>query len=219
MISNRMSKRIVTLSSAVLLCGATAFAQSTMNDSSNSGQNNSSMSSMSSGQASQADKMFAKKALQGGMAEVQLGQLAAQNGGSQDVKDFGQKMVTDHTKLGDQMKPIAQQMGVTPPSSVSAKDQALMTKLQGESGKQFDNTYIKAMVKDHRMDSMEFRKEARMGKDQALKDAASNGEQVIQEHLQMIEQIAKTHHVMVPGGMHKSSMGNSSMGDSSATPQ
>lgn len=212
MISNRMSKRIVTLSSAILLCGATAFAQSTMN----SGQNN---SSMSSGQASHADKIFAKKALQGGMAEVQLGQLAAQNGGSQDVKDFGQKMVTDHTRLGDQLKPIAQQIGVTPPSSIPAKDQALMTKLQGESGTQFDNTYIKAMVKDHRKDLKQFRKEAQTGKDQSLKDAASSGAQIIQEHLHLAEQLAKTHHVMIPGGMHNSSMGNSSMGNSSGTPQ
>ncbi len=215
MISNRMSKRIVTLSGVALLCGVTAFAQSATD----SGQNGSSMSSMSSGHASSADKMFAKKALQGGMAEVQLGQLASQNGGSDDVKQFGQKMVDDHTKLGDQLKPIAQQMGVTAPTTLSAKDQALMTKLQGESGKQFDNTYIKAMVKDHRMDLRQFRKEARMGKDQSLKDAAASGAQVIQEHLNMVEQLAQTHHVMVPGGMGKSSMGNSSAGGSSGTPQ
>jgi putative membrane protein len=202
MISHRMSKRIVTLSGVALLCGATAFAQATTAD---SAQNGSSMSSMSSGKASKADKMFARKALEGGMAEVQLGQLAAKNAGSDDVKQFGQKMVDDHTKLGDQLKPIAEQLGVTAPTTLSAKDKALMTKLQGESGEQFDKTYLKAMVKDHRKDLKEFQKEARSGKDQSLKDAASQGAEVIQGHLSEAEQLAQTHHVSVPGGKNSGS--------------
>jgi putative membrane protein len=205
MISNRMSKRIVTLCGAALLCGATAYAQSTAD----SAQSGSSAASASSGQASRADKMFAKKAMQGGMAEVQLGQLASQKGGSDDVKQFGQKMVDDHTKLNDQMKPIAQQIGVTPPTQVSAKDQALMTKLQGMSGKQFDNAYIKAMVKDHKMDLKEFSKEGSTGKNPALKDAASSGAQVITEHLNMAQQLAKTHHVSTSGTTNNSSAGSS----------
>ena len=202
MISNRMSKKVLTLSGVALLCGATAFAQSAMD----AGQNGSSGSSMSSGQGSMADKMFAKKALQGGMAEVQLGQLATQNGGSDDVKQFGQKMVDDHTRLGDQLKPIAAQMGINAPAKLSAKDQALMTKLQGESGKQFDDTYIKAMVKDHHKDLMQFRKEAQTGQDPALKATAAKGEQVIQEHLKMAEQLATAHHVMTAGKQGSSAM-------------
>ncbi len=204
MISKRSCKKIVTFSGVALLCGATAFAQSSADNTQNGGtstggQSGASMSSGSSGKASAADKAFARKALQDGMAEVQLGQLASDKGGSDDVKQFGQKMVTDHTRLGDQMKPIAQQMGVNPPAGPSAKDQALMTKLQGMSGKQFDNTYIKAMVKDHRTDLKEFSKEARSAKDPALKDAASQGKQVIQQHLQMAEQLAQAHHVAVGG--------------------
>ncbi len=213
MISNRMSKRIVTLSGVVLLCGGIAFAQS----STDAGQN--AAAATSSGQASRADKMFARKALQGGMAEVQLGQLAAQKGGSDDVKQFGQKMVDDHTKMGDQLKPIAQQIGVNPPASLSGKDQALLTKLQGESGDQFDKTYIKAMVKDHRMDLKEFSKEAQSGKDSSLKDAASQGTQVIQQHLQLAEQMAQSHHVSVRGGKGNSSSTNGSAAGSSGTQQ
>ena len=145
------------------------------------------------------------------MAEVQLGQLAASKASADDVKQFGQKMVDDHTKLNDQMTPIAQQIGVTAPTQLSAKDQALMTKLQGMSGDQFDKAYIRAMVKDHRKDDMEFKKEASHGKDQAVKDAASQGEQVISQHLQMIEQIAQTHNVTVPGGGAKKAAGTSGM--------
>lgn len=160
---------------ALLLGGSAARAQST--------------------DASAADKKFVKDALQGGMAEVKLGQLATQKSNSSDVKEFGQKMVDDHTKLGDQMKQVAGQVGVTPPDDVSMMDKTLATKLEALSGDDFDKAYIKAMLKDHRKDLADFRKEASTGTNSSVKDAASQGSQVIAEHLKLIRQIAQTHGV------------------------
>jgi putative membrane protein len=148
-----------------------------------------------SSDASAADKSFVKDALKGGMAEVKLGQLAAQKGNSDDVKQFGQKMVDDHTKLGDQMKGVAGQIGVTPPTMITPMDKALETKLEALSGDAFDKAYIQAMVKDHRKDLMDFNKEASTGSSSTVKDAATQGSQVIAEHLKMIQQIAKAHGV------------------------
>jgi len=145
--------------------------------------------------ASGGDKKFAKEAMEGGLAEVQLGQMAAQKGSSQDVKQFGQQMVDDHTKLNDEMKPIASQLGLTPPTDLDAKHKAIQTKLNGLSGDAFDKAYIEAMVKDHQKDAAEFQKEATSGKSQALKGAASKGETIISGHLQMIEKMAQDHGV------------------------
>ena len=144
---------------------------------------------------SAADKKFAHEAMQGGMAEVQLGQLATQKAGGDDVKQFGQKMVDDHGKLNDQMKQLAPSLGVTPPAQLSPKDQALQNKLQGLSGDEFDKAYLQAMVSDHKKDLHEFKKEASSTQNPQLKDAAQQGETVIQGHLQMVEQLAKAHHV------------------------
>lgn len=181
MMSYRIQKKLLTLSSATLLCGAMAFAQGG--------------APLESSKSNLIDKKFAQKAIQGGMAEVKLGQLASQNGGSEDVKKFGQKMVRDHTKLNQQMQPIIQQMGRKVPTKVSAKDQTLITKLQGESGKQFDDIYIKAMVKDHQKDLKQFQKEADGGKFPALKQAASQSMPMLQQHLQLAEQLAQAHHL------------------------
>jgi putative membrane protein len=147
--------------------------------------------------ASAADKQFVSEALMGGMAEVQLGQVASQKGTSQDVKQFGQKMVEDHTKMADQMKGVASQIGVTPPTSLSPKDQVIKTRLESLSGKQFDDAYIRAMVKDHEADLKAFQSEASTATSQAVKDAASHGATVVSMHLDMIKQIAAAHHVMV----------------------
>jgi putative membrane protein len=212
MISKRLSQRLIVFSGAFLLTGATAFAQmnpgggapqqpsmnSPTNPNGNPGVN--SVDNMQAQQASASagmpDRAFVKKALEGGMAEVQLGQLAAEKGSSDDVKQFGQMMVTDHTKLGDQMKVVAQQLNVTPPATVSKKDKELMTKLQSLSGAEFDNAYIVAMVKDHKKDADEFKAEAQQTQNPALQQVTQQGSQVIDRHLEMIDKIAESHNLM-----------------------
>lgn len=147
------------------------------------------------GPAAMMDKAFVRKAMQGGMAEVQLGQLAAQKGNSEDVKQFGQKMVDDHTKLNDEMKQVAQQLSVPAPTSLSSKDKATIKKLQALNGDAFDKAYIKDMVADHKKDESEFKEEVQHASNPALQQAASQGAQVIAEHLQMIQQIAQKNNV------------------------
>ena len=141
--------------------------------------------------ASPADRNFVKTAMQGSMAEIQLGQMATEKAGSDSVRQFGQKMVQDHTQLNQQMQPVAQEVGVTAPDHLSPAQKALKTKLQGMSGAAFDKAYMKAMVKDHTRDLAEFRKEASTGKSPAVKQAAEKGSKVIAEHLQLAKQTAK----------------------------
>ena len=146
--------------------------------------------------AQMMDKAFVRNALQGGMAEVQLGQLALQKSNNDDVKQFAQRMVDDHTKLGDEMKQVAQQMNVKPPDALSGKDKSTIAKLQALNGDAFDKAYIKDMVKDHEKDQKEFKQEAQSASNPALKQAAAQAEQVISQHLQMIQQIAQKDNVV-----------------------
>lgn len=157
------------------LCVSPALLPAQGNGQSDSGSNKMMKSS---------DVKFATEAAQGGMAEVQLGQLASQKGTNADVKSFGQLMVDDHTKANDQLKSIASQENMTIPTSLDAKDSALMMKLQNESGAKFDKDYIDAMVKDHEKDIKEFQKEANSGKDPQLKNFASTTLPTLQTHLQ-----------------------------------
>jgi putative membrane protein len=197
-------KKMVAMAGALLLSGSLGLAQAGQQPSSPAGQTpgqrNPALDSQvnatnAPGQPSPMDKMFVKKALQGGMAEVQLGQLTLQKSNNDQVKQFAQKMIDDHTKLGEQMKPVAQQLGVSIPDGPSKKDKATMAKLQALSGSAYDQAYIKDMVKDHKQDLSEFQTEASSGQDPAVKDAASQGSKVIAQHLQMIEQLAKDQNV------------------------
>jgi putative membrane protein len=146
------------------------------------------------------DQAFVAKALEGGVAEVQLGQLAEQKSQSNDVKQFAQKMVSDHTQMGEKwFKPVAKQIGASEPKGPSKKDKKLIEKLQGLSGPEFDTEYIQAMVKDHKEDLKEFKNEAQSAQDPSVKQIAQQGAGIIQQHLQLIEQIAQAHNVPVEG--------------------
>lgn len=144
------------------------------------------------------DKMFLRKAAAGGMAEVQFGQLAAQQANSEEVKSFGLKMVTDHTSLNEEMKPIADNMGVRLPMKLEKKDEAEYQRLKSLSGDEFDKAYITDMVKDHHQDLKEFRQEAASATDPTLKEAVTRGEAIIKEHTMMIDKIAQEKGIAVP---------------------
>jgi putative membrane protein len=135
-----------------------------------------------------ADVRFMEKAAQGGMAEVKLGQLAADKGSSQAVKDFGQRMVTDHTKANNQLKDLASRKGVTLPDSLDAKDQTIYDHLSKLSGAEFDREYMRGMVKDHRTDVNEFRKESESAKDADVREFAKQTLPTLEEHLKLAQQ-------------------------------
>jgi len=135
-----------------------------------------------------SDNAFIKKAAEGGMAEVELGNLAVQKATNPDVKQFGQRMVDDHSKANDEIKPIASKEGVTIPAKLSHKDQMLKNRLEKLSGEAFDKAYMEAMVKDHRTDVNDFRREADHGKDSDVKSFASKTLPTLEEHLRLAEE-------------------------------
>jgi putative membrane protein len=146
---------------------------------------------MDSQRAAIMDKSFIADAIEGGLTEVQLGKLAADKASDPEVKAFGQKMVDDHTRLGDQLKQVADKMQITPPASPSKKQQQTIARLQGLSGADFDHAYVKNMVKDHRKDLADFKRESAATQNQDLKSAVDQGIPVIDEHLHMSEGIEK----------------------------
>ena len=149
------------------------------------------------------DKIFLRKAVEGGLAKVQFGQLAALKAASPDVKSFGQKMVTDHIDLNQQMATVADSLGIMLPKKISKEDQVEFEKLNSLSGNDFDTEYLTVMVRDHHKDLHEFREEAANASDPVLKDAVSKATFVIREHAVMADKLARDKGIPVPS--HKKS--------------
>jgi putative membrane protein len=188
----RESIRNTVLAGTVIGLMSLGAAAQSSDKAAGSSQDSSKSASSASGssQLSAADQTFVKKAAQGGMAEVELGKLATQKASSEDVKKFGQRMVDDHTKANDQLKQIAGNKGVTLPTDLDSKDQALKDRLSKLDGEKFDQAYMKNMVRDHTKDVSEFRKESTSGKDSDLKSFASQTLPTLEDHLKEAKNIA-----------------------------
>ena len=117
---------------------------------------------------SNSDRNFVNDQLSGGMAEVQLAQLAKDHASSSDVKQFAQMMIDDHTKAGDQLKQVASSNSIPQQPQIDKKHQDLMDKLSKLQGSDFDKTYIDAMVDDHKDDVSAVR--SRVDEDRTVKD-------------------------------------------------
>ena len=139
-----------------------------------------------------SDRHFMDKAAQGGMAEVELGQLAEKNAQSQQVKDFGKRMVDDHSKANDQLKQVASKEAVNLPTTLDAKDQATLDHLSKLHGAAFDKAYMHDMVMDHEKDVAEFKRESQDAHSPDLKSWASNTLPTLESHLQEAKKIAPT---------------------------
>jgi putative membrane protein len=175
---------VIAFAAAMTLTSAVAQQDKDANGTAMSGKN-------SAGQGS-SDTAFVKKAAQGGLAEVELGQLATQKAASEDVKKFGQRMVDDHSKANDQLKQVAQQQHIDIPTELNAKDKATKAKLEKLSGEQFDRAYMKDMVQDHRKDVSEFERASKTAKDPAVKSFAEQTLPTLREHLKEAQKIAPT---------------------------
>jgi putative membrane protein len=125
---------------------------------------------------SDKDKTFMKKAAKGGMMEVAMGQVAEQKAQSEDVKSFGKRMVTDHSKADDELKSIASKKGFQLPSKEHS--------VKWTS----DKAYMDAMVQDHEKDLAEFKEEASTGSDPDVKKFADDTAKMVQEHLDLAKE-------------------------------
>lgn len=145
-------------------------------------------SSAFAAQTTRADEGFAREAAIGGMTEVELGRLAVQKSASEKVKEFGQRMIDDHSKAGDNLKSVAAKSNITLPSELDAKHRAMVDRFSKMSGPEFDREYARDMLADHEADVAAFEKEAGSGSNSDLKSFASSTLPTLREHLRMAKE-------------------------------
>ncbi len=136
------------------------------------------------------DLAFMNDAAPGGMAEVELGKMAAGKAQNAEVKAFGQKMVDDHSKANDELKQIAAQKKVMLPPDVLPAHKQLMEKLSKLSGADFDKEYVAAMVEAHEKDVTAFENVSKTAADADVKAFATKTLPTLKMHLEMIKAMA-----------------------------
>jgi putative membrane protein len=137
-----------------------------------------------------ADAAAMKQLAQANLNEVEAGKSAEAKAQNPQVKQFAQKMVTDHQQMYNELQSLAKQKGVALPQSASLKDMAEMKMAERASGAEFDKKYMDMMVKDHQKDAKEVADLVGKAKDPDFKSAVQKASAKINEHLQLAQRIS-----------------------------
>jgi putative membrane protein len=135
------------------------------------------------------DADFLIAAADGGMLEVQLGELAKQNASSADVKEFARTMTIDHGKANAELKNLASKLRIDVPTRLSEKSQQKYNELSQKKGKEFDDAYSKLMVQDHQETIEKFRAESNNGQQHEIRTWAEAKIPNLQHHLEMAQKM------------------------------
>src|SRR5690348_7521697 len=135
----------------------------------------------------QESQSFIKTAIQGNIAEIDVGKLAQKKGKNPAVKQYGAMLVKDHGAANSKAKEAAKSVKVSPPTGSSVAEKATYLKLKVLSGDSFDNAFAKAMVSDHESDIKEYQKEAQ--KADAVGAYAKESLPTLQKHLQAAQKL------------------------------
>lgn len=162
------------------------------------------------GQLSQQDMTFAEKAAMSDMFEIQAGKLAQDHAKDNGVKQFGNHMVTDHTKTSEAMKAMAQQKSMTLPTKLDSEHQQKLDKLRGQQGDQFDSAYLQGQIDAHQTAVTLFRTQAEKGQDADLKRFAEQTLPTLEQHLRQVRDLRPN--VASTGGAQQSTSFEKMMG-------
>jgi putative membrane protein len=141
---------------------------------------------------------FVTKAAQGGMTEVALSKAAASKSSNADVKKFAEQMVQDHQKANAELSAIAKNKGLSVPASLDPEHQAIVQKINNQTGEGFDQTYGKQMAMDHAKTVALF-EAATQSTDPDLAAFARKTLPTLKEHKQMAGKL--------PGATHSAGIG------------
>ena len=142
-------------------------------------------------QLTQSDSLFAVKASQGNLAEIQAAQVALTNSQKDSVKMFAQQMINDHTKAEKSLDSIGNLLQFNMPTSPDSAHIALKQQLASLQGSEFDSVYVSSQVADHQTMLALLSSEMNSGSNASLKSYASTNYPIVQMHLMMADSLQK----------------------------
>jgi putative membrane protein len=132
---------------------------------------------------------FVSNASQSDMYEIQAGQMAQTRSKNPDIKAFAKMMVTDHTAMTNEMKPLIAAAGQTPSADLDQRRKGFLDNLKAAPAADFDKTYIDQQVAGHQEALDLMKGYADRGSDAGLKGAAAKAVPKIQMHLDKAKEV------------------------------
>jgi putative membrane protein len=141
--------------------------------------------------ANEADQKFIEEAVRGNLGEIEAGREVLVRTRNEDVKEFGEMLVTDHTKALEQAQEIAKALGVMPPTEPSEKAKESMEKLEDLTGAAFEREFLAQMVQAHRETIDKYEAHAEEGDDERVAEFIEATLPVVKHHLETAQELQR----------------------------
>lgn len=138
---------------------------------------------------STGEREFMKTAAEDGMFEVEMGKLAEEKTTNERVRQFGQRMVRDHSAANEKLQTLAKKQGVELPQQMDEQHQQLYEKFVNMEKSEFDKQYMDLMVYAHEQAVAMFEKEGAEATNPELKEWVTSTLPVLQSHLNEAREI------------------------------
>ncbi|GAA4593175.1 hypothetical protein GCM10023194_56820 [Planotetraspora phitsanulokensis] len=135
------------------------------------------------------DRTFLLEAHQGNLAEIKAGQLAQKQATTEAVRGMGARLIRDHEALDDEVRRVADKVGVTLPDEPSNEQQAALEQVSDKKGAEFDRAWTASQITGHRKTLAAVATELSNGSSEQVKQLARDAKPVVQEHLDLLESI------------------------------
>lgn len=132
--------------------------------------------------------VFLTEAADGRMMDIEEGKLAKTRSTTNEIRKYGERMVNDQTRLLHEIRVLAASKNITLPNAMSNDKKNSLKDLHAEEGDDFDEKFVRMMIRDHKHDVKEFEKASDF-KDRDVRQFASRYLPLIESHLDQIEEI------------------------------
>lgn len=136
---------------------------------------------------------FLHHAAEGQQSEIELGQMAIQKAGNEQVKQFGARIIEDHTKARQEVQQLASKGGIRLPSQPVESHKDINDQVSKLLGKEFNRTNITAMLREHAQEMKELKQHALLEQNTEVRQWAAGAELMVKEHLTKATTIATSH--------------------------
>jgi putative membrane protein len=139
--------------------------------------------------AALADTAYIRQAIRGNFLEVALGRLAESRAADSGVKEFGQRMISDHNSMNEQWSTLARNTGMRIDLTVEPAGKQSIERLEDLSDAEFDQAYMADVIRQHELDLAAFQRMAVSARSTEVRQLANSGLSTIREHLALARQI------------------------------
>ena len=138
---------------------------------------------------SQSEQDFMMEAVRADLAEIDMAQVALQNSGTSEVKDFANMIKSDHTSALEDLSELMKDMDVPQPKSIPVELQQDISRMSSLTGRELDREFVNMIVSQQQKAVEMFRDQQSTAQNEDVKKYVEDTLPRLEMHLEKAQRL------------------------------